>query len=824
MKQDIRSSLHPQPDPHPQPDSHPQPDPLFRLFRAVRAVRPVLVFASALLLGAPLAAASPSPPAKVVGGAWQAQGPGPASSGQVENIGQDNPVVGAVHTVVAHPTDADTLWIGGVNGGLWKTTNATAATPSWTRLTDDQQSLSISALALDPTDVTNQTLVAGIGGYSSFGARGDRTGLLRSIDGGTTWTTIDGGLAGKNISGVAPRGSTIVASVNTANSFTYSNIGVWRSIDGGASFTQISGGDGSATGLPGGVTHDLASDPSDHTILFTSVIFAPGVGGVNGVYRSTNTGATWSKVSSAAMDALITDSVSNIEFAVGPTGSNVYAAIAEFGRLTGIFRSGNGGTVWTAMDLPTTVEDGVAVGIHPGGQASIHMSIVADPTDVNIVYLAGDRQPFLGEFSGGPGFFPNSIGALDFSGRIFRGNASFGAGQQWTPLTHSGTAGASSPHADSREMTFDAAGDLVETDDGGIYKRTSPRTSAGDWFSLIGDLQTTEYHGVSYDSNADIVFGGAQDTGTTEQLVPDLPDFFSTSTADGGDTAVDDISTPGMSDRFSSFQFLGSFRKRTYDAGNVFQSQVFPALTVIGGGAALSAQFYTPIAVNEINGDRLIIGASNSVYESFDQGGTISEIGAGITVNAFRGDPIVYGVPSNADLLYVADGSSIFTRSAPPPAALTAVTSPGGTVNDLTIDPDSPAQLFASDSNQVFFSINSGSSWSDVTGNLNSTFDPGDLRTLAFIPGTSDALVVGTDRGVYVAFDTSGFSSWDQLGTGLPNAPVYELDYDAADNVLIAGMVGRGAFKLDASLQDASLVFIDGFESGDVSAWSSSAP
>jgi len=36
-----------------------------------------------------------------------------------------------------------------------------------------------------------------------------------------------------------------------------------------------------------------------------------------------------------------------------------------------------------------------------------------------------------------------------------------------------------SPHADSREMAIDADGNLVESDDGGIYKRTSPRTNTG---------------------------------------------------------------------------------------------------------------------------------------------------------------------------------------------------------------------------------------------------------------------------------------------------------------------------------------------------------
>ena len=65
-----------------------------------------------------------------------------------------------------------------------------------------------------------------------------------------------------------------------------------------------------------------------------------------------------------------------------------------------------------------------------------------------------------------PPQFPNSIGANNFSGRLFRCDASLATGSQCTPLTHIGTASNSSPHADSREMTFDAAGNLIETDDG----------------------------------------------------------------------------------------------------------------------------------------------------------------------------------------------------------------------------------------------------------------------------------------------------------------------------------------------------------------------
>jgi hypothetical protein len=111
---------------------------------------------------------------------YVAQGPSPITGGQVENVTPNNEVSGAVHTIVAHPADPNIAWIGTVNGGVWRTMNATAASPTWTPLTDQQASLSIGALELDPTVATNTVLLAGIGRVSSFGRiSGPQTGLLR---------------------------------------------------------------------------------------------------------------------------------------------------------------------------------------------------------------------------------------------------------------------------------------------------------------------------------------------------------------------------------------------------------------------------------------------------------------------------------------------------------------------------------------------------------------------------------------------------------------------------------------------------------------------
>jgi len=728
----------------------------------------------------------------ILGGTWRPFGPAPKRNGQSENALPNNGVGGAVHTLAAHPTDANVLYMGAVNGGIWKTTNAAAASPTWMQQTDPQTSLSIGALEFDPTDATRQTLVAGIGRFSSFASRGgQRLGLLRTENGGTRWTRIDGGgvLVGKNISGVAPRGPIIVVSVNTADSNTFPNIGIFRSTDFGATFTQISNGNGSATGLPGGVSNDLVGDPANPARLFTSVVFATTVGGLNGIYRSTNTGATWAKVSNAAMDALIiSGTTNNIEMAVG-RDNNVYAAIVNSGRLAGLFRSGDGGDTWTALDVPNT---------HPGGQGGTHLSIVADPTNSNIVYIGGDRAE-IGVF-----------GARDFSGRLFRCDATAAAGSHCVHLTHSSTMGpagggtlsASSPHADSREMAFDANGNLLESDDGGVFRRTSPRNNQGDWSSITNNIQAFELHSIAYDSNAKVVIGGSQDNGTGSQNAPGATLWDNVSGGDGGDVAVDATSTPGLSSRYSSSQNLGGFRRRVYNANNVLQRTVTPARQLVGGGVSLQPTFVTPIKLNTVNPLRLIIAGANAVYESFDQGETIRQLLPAVPVNSLGSHPLAYGSAGNPDILYVGSGARVFVRTGPPPAELVqSVTYPGTAagraVINLAGDPSNPATAGVIDTVTVFLTRDAGSTWANITGNLQ-TLGPGQLRAIAFVSNSSgEAIVVGANNGVFVSLASSGYALWDRLGSGFPNAQVYHLDYNSMDDILIAGTLGRGAWALN---------------------------
>ena len=78
-----------------------------------------------------------------------------------------------------------------------------------------------------------------------------------------------------------------------------------------------------------------------------------------------------------------------------------------------------------------------------------------------------------------------------------------------------------------------------------------------------------------------------------------------------------------------------------------------------------------------------------------------------------------------------------------------------------------------------------------------------------------NVLVVGSDRGAFVALGPA-FNSWQRLGTGLPSSPVFELQYHVVRDALIAGLLGRGAWRLNgvstATGSGSTNIFQNGFE------------
>ena len=111
---------------------------------------------------------------------WQSRGP--------DNVG------GRTRGLMFDPNDSsnETVFAGGVSGGLWKNTNISNASSTWTRV-DLPENLNVSVITADP----NNSNIFYIGTGESY-TNGDVSGngVWQSTDGGVTWTRVLGGITG----------------------------------------------------------------------------------------------------------------------------------------------------------------------------------------------------------------------------------------------------------------------------------------------------------------------------------------------------------------------------------------------------------------------------------------------------------------------------------------------------------------------------------------------------------------------------------------------------------------------------------------------------
>jgi subtilisin-like proprotein convertase family protein len=245
---------------------------------------------------------------------WAPTGPGITTTAILTPFGPSTatqPIAGRANTVAVDPSDSsgNTVYVGGASGGVWKTTNFLTLDPdgpTWTPLTDfgPSNGLNISSITLIPrNNDPNQTIVfAATGSGGSPGTLAPVTdgtglpqvtgvGLIRSLDGGRTWTVLDSIANGTGIGeNVLPIDSgarnrlffnanifKVIADPTPTNgqrimymavSGNAAQAGVWRSLDTGLSWTRLATGNATDVALAAG-----SADPvsGNLTILYAAI-------------------------------------------------------------------------------------------------------------------------------------------------------------------------------------------------------------------------------------------------------------------------------------------------------------------------------------------------------------------------------------------------------------------------------------------------------------------------------------------------------------------------------------------------------------------------
>lgn len=725
--------------------------------------------------------------------AWSALGPAPILNGQTTPT---MPVSGRVTTIVVHPTDAKTAYVGTAQGGVYRTTDGGT---TWTQLMESASSLAIGALALAPSDPT--TLFIGTGepfnssdSYAGVGlyvvTKADTTPVLAgpfNRDGSNA--DVFTGNAISRILVSSSDANTILVSTTNASSgigsqptLSVPSRGVYRcsnALNASPTFTSLS---------TDGRVFDMAADSGD---LNNVVVATPGA-----IYRMTN--AISGSVTFTAMFTP-TYPFGLVRLALNKVGSTltVIAATDETQVVNGKAVDGTGtvrratytNSAWSSFSAPLSAATGFAA-----SQAFYDMAVALDPGNASKIYIGGCQTAA--------------------PSRIFASSTDSGA---------TFTSSESGLHSDSHAIAVAPSDPAVIYfgSDGGIWKSIN---SGGAWTSLNNStFSATQFQGIAVhptDRNFTII--GAQDNGT--ENYSSSRTWALIEPGDAGYCLIDQNATSTSDMTFYStrfnlqgsligfFQVVGVNNNFTYTFRGYSQTGTDPMGNPIytsnnGISGADSVKFYAPMALGPGNPNSLYFG-TDRLYRSTDKGVNMSVVSQApldpLPMSTTVGNPIssiaispqndgvrVVGL-SNGKVFATTNGSSAMTN--------VSGSIPANYIGRVMIDPQDVKTVYVAIAQA---GLPAGQNlWKttnlSIAGTTWTAFGTGlpqiAINALLVDPNNSSRIYAGTDDGIWASDDAG--ASWSRYGTGMPHVAIFGLAMQNSNRVLRASTHGRGMYEI----------------------------
>ena len=665
--------------------------------------------------------------ASIPGIVWRERGP--------------NNVWGRTRTVLFDPNDAANkrVFAGSVSGGLWVTDDIYASTTSWTAVDEFLENLAITSIAYDPSSTTTMYFGTGEGFSNVDAVQGD--GIFKSIDGGSTWTQLS------NTTGSPFNYTQKIVVDATGNIYAATrNGGIQKSSNGGTSWSTVLSNSIPATG-----TNTTTTRAADIEIAANGDIYvAMGIFNSDGIYKSSNSGTSWTKVYTASSEE-------RIELACAPSNSNYVYALTQDATANdaeNFLRTTNGGTSWTTLSPPTGFS----------AQTWYNISLSVDPNNENNLYTGG----------------------LDLW-------KSTNSGTSFTKVAYW-----NSPpkvHADHHIVVFapGSSDSILFGNDGGVFLTENGTSATPSFrFQSTGYNVTQFYSGAIHPTAGENYFlAGAQDNGSQKFTSASLSATVEVTGGDGGFVFIDQ-NDPTY--QFSSYT-RNQYRRSTN--GGLSFSNINISSTV--------GKFINP---TDYDNDAFVM------YTSYGSGKylrwTDPRIGTTWSTITFSasgtGEPsALFCDPNTANRLYIGtdDGEIWRIDNANGTHTASQITGAGmlGYVSSIDVEDGDATHLLATFSsygvNQVWESTNSGTSWTVLDG---STLPDMPIRWGMFSPLGSDSIFLATELGVWTTDNANGASTvWGASNTGLANVRTDMLQWRDSDSTLIAATHGRGLFSTSFS-------------------------
>lgn len=648
----------------------------------------------------------------------------------------------------------NTVFAGGVAGGLWKGTNMSApppSTPTWTKLNDVLDNIAISCLVQDPNN--NNTLYAGTG--ETWGNLDAQRGLgiWKSTDGGANWKE----LPSTNNSDFYYTQKIVINSAG--NVFAATSAGLKKSTDGGVTWTNV-----------------LSGNFADLEIAANGDLYAGNFFGR--VYKSlaASGGTTWTNVSPPG-------AFTRIEIATAPTDAQKLYILCQgvsSNNCDAIFRSDDGGATWVSCPVPTIIDQGSNSNF-TRGQAWYDLIAAVDPNDANTVVIGG-------------------VDAL----KSTDGGATWNQMTTWSLAGTGAAAFVKTVHADQHAIVFapGSSSRAIWGTDGGVYLTdnaniTITAATKPNFDPKNDGYNVTQFYSAAIHPTAgsNYFLAGAQDNGC-RKFTDGTSGIQQTAQATGGDGAFCHIDQVDPTRQFSSYVY--SVYYRSTNSGSSF-SQVTSSQT---RGSFINPTDYDP-ATQMLYGDATTV--STGVGGAFGRWTTTANTLSFITVTQFNSASVTFVLVSpvtagrvyfglnNGSIVYV-DGANTGTGTKTGTIIKTGV----GSVSGIAIEPGNENHMLVTYSNygvtSVFEStnaLNASPTWTSIEGNLPDM----PVRWVIFKPGDYTKALLATELGVWTTDQINGSSTeWTPTNGGLANTRVDMLKVRASDNTVVAATHGRGLF------------------------------
>lgn len=687
---------------------------------------------------------------------------------------------GRVTDIVGVPGDPSTFYLGGADGGVFKTTNGGV---TFEAQFTDQRAYSVGALALAPSNPEVVWLGSGEGDPRNSVGYGN--GVYRSVDGGKSWNHLGLDKTERIKRIVVDPNDPDVACVCALGKEWGANPerGVFLTRDAGKNWEKVLYID-ETTGCS-----DIAMELSNPKVLYAGMWtfsrkpwrFDDG-GGQTAVYRSMDGGKTWEKI----MKGLPNKPMARIGLSVAQSQPNTVYMITEFKDLSGtLFRSDDRGSHWKM------VNDDPNLNFRPFYYSDVRV----DPSNPDHLFTLSGR---LSKSTDG--------------GRTFKFIAQ-------------------GVHGDHQSLWIDPKNGkhVLSGSDGGFQVSYD----GGETWDIINNVELSQFYQIFVDNKVPYnVYGGLQDNGTwvgpSNSLVEDGIMKRHWTALAGGDGYYA-VPIPGSENEiYANLQGGVIFHVDT-KLGNVRNIHPYPKITGSAGDAIDKHKYRfnwdSPILVSP-NDPNTVYTGGNVIFRSRDKGYSWEEISPDLTTND-KSKQISSGGEIYQDNTAAEFHCTVLTIAESPKQkdVIWAGTDDGNV--QLTMDGgktwanvknnikglpafawvgkihasehDAGTAFVAVDQHRLddftphaYMTTNFGKTWTDIGTGL-----PQDdyVKVVRQDPHNPNLLFAGMEHGIFASWDKG--KTWTKLNMNLPPVSVRDLRVQARDRDLVIGTHGRGAWILD---------------------------